>query len=299
MRIRFTFFRLPTALGPNRRRNASSLLVLLTLVVTTLFPLMGPTRASAAGTSYGGAGGGGSGGLSGLPVLGVHSVGATATTLTFNITMATVTVRVPARTFVAHSQIAILNAMSLAHSPVARGTVAFAYDIVGKSPSGTFLPTFPHAISIAISSILITGHQSVFKLVNSAWSPFTPTTNINQSLSYYEASGLIIEVVNPGVPTTTTTHPRATTTTTRPRSTTTTRPRATTTTTRPRSTTTTSRPRATTTTTHRETTTTRPRSTTTTKPTTTTTRRETTTTRPRSTTTTTHRGTTTTRPKTP
>lgn len=282
MRIRFTFFRLPTALGPNRRRNASSLLVLLTLVVTTLFPLMGPTRASAAGTSYGGGGGGGSGGLSGLPVLGVHSVGATATTLTFNITMATVTVRVPARTFVAHSQIAILNAMSLAHSPVARGTVALAYDVVGKSPSGTFLPTFPHAISIAISSILITGHQSVFKLVNSAWSPFTPTTNFNQSLSYYEASGLIIEVVNPGVPTTTTTHPRATTTTTRPRSTTTT-----------------SRPRATTTTTHRETTTTRPRSTTTTKPTTTTTRRETTTTRPKSTTTTTHRGTTTTRPKTP
>ena len=322
MRACFANLRIPTFVGADRRRNVLSLTVLIAFVAATLLPLVGSVRAEAAGTSYGGGQGGGSGGLSGLPVLGVHAVGSSATTLTFNISMATVTVHVPAKTFAAHSQIAILNAISLASAPEGYGSVAFAYDVVGKNASGTFLNTFPHAILISISSTLITGRQFVFKLSNNAWTACTPATNASQSLSYYEASGLALEVVNPGSvtttthprATTTTTHPRATTTTTRPRATTTTRPR-TTTTTRPKATTTTkpkvtttTRPKATTTTKPKVTTTTRPKATTTTKPksttttshrgTTTTTRKGTTTTRPKSTTTTSHKGvTTTTKPK--
>ena len=268
-----------------------ALLIGVSLVLSLSQFNVGP--ANGAGSSYGGGGGGGGGGVSGLPVLGVHNLGASATTLTFNVPMATITVLIPAGTFSAHSQLAVLNAASIAQSPTGWGPIVFAYDIVGKNSTGTFFPTFKHGLKISIQSTMISGQQGVFKLVGNTWSQFSVTTNSPNLIVYYEASGIPIKLVDPLNPVTTTTHPRSTTTTTRPKATTTTtRPKATTTT-KPKATTTTTRPKATTTTKPKATTTTKPRATTTTtKP------KATTTTKPK--TTTTHKGTTTTtKPKKP
>ena len=240
----------------NRQRTLVGWIVTFGFIFSVLFSSFNISNADAAGTSYGGGGGGSGGGLSGLPVLGVHTVGTTAATFTLNIPGAIVTIVVPAGTFPANSQIAVLNAASIAHSPSGWGAVSFAYAVAGKSATGTFITTFTHSIRITIASVSITGRQGVYKLSGTTWVAFTPTTNVSGSLSYYSATSQSIEVVNPPS-TTTTTRPVATTTTTRPV--------ATTTTTRPVATTTTTRPVVTTTTTHPVTTTTRPPTTTTTR----------------------------------
>jgi hypothetical protein len=269
MSPKFQQIRLPGSRGRQRRFVFFGALWILTF--SLLLSTITLSEAGAAGSSYGGGGGGTGGGISGLPVLGVRSVGAAAATITFDVPLATIIVNVPANTFVNNSQIAVLNAASIAQSPSGYGPVEFAYDIVGKTPTGTFMTIFANALTITITGLQITGSQSFFKLFGTNWIALATTLNVSGSMSYSETSGLVIEATT-RIPTTTTTRPVATTTTTRPVATTTTTIPPTTTTTRPVATTTT-------------TTTTIPPTTTTTRPVATTT-----TTRPVATTSTTVRG---------